>query len=206
MLFRLQILLIVGGGFLGFYGFQEFRAGAGASVTPVEVNLADLEQGTAPPNKHLTIGDHIALYPMCIYEWEQVNNEPESPASKLNYLYYPLISMEHPFMKSEEENASIGSYAVLVRTKNFRTVGEVPDLPAPVTSITGLVTGKGSKLKQEERNYLAQDVPGMNFDNVIILEEGRKPTGSMASIGMIVGALILMGLGVAWMITGFASK
>ena len=76
MLFRLQILLIIGGIALGIYSFQEMRAGTGASADPVAVELADLEAGTPAPDKHLQVGDHIALYHGTFYQWEQQNNEP----------------------------------------------------------------------------------------------------------------------------------
>ncbi|MCA9044513.1 MAG: hypothetical protein KDA69_09340 [Planctomycetaceae bacterium] len=199
MLFRLQILLIIGGIALGIYSFQEMRAGTGASADPVAVELADLEAGTPAPDKHLQVGDHIALYHGTFYQWEQQNNEPENGGSRVTKAYYPIISPTHPYAEGMDADADLESFAVLVKTNRFSTIGEIPDMPGPVQSISGLTRPASVALESDFQDLLRSDYPGINLDQILVLEDGRQPTSVALGIIMMLASAALIAAGGAWM-------
>lgn len=61
-MFRIKLAMIVGGGFIAFMGYEQFKVSSGTTAEPVSVSLADLEAGKIPDNAHLNIGEHIALH------------------------------------------------------------------------------------------------------------------------------------------------
>ena len=61
-MFRIKLAMIIGGGFIAFMGFEEFKVSSGATAEAETVSLVDLEAGEVPENAHLAIGEHIALY------------------------------------------------------------------------------------------------------------------------------------------------
>ena len=66
-MFRVKLAMIVGGGFLAFFGGQEFLVSSGSGSDPVAVELAAVESGTEPESNYVAIGEHIALYGGCVY-------------------------------------------------------------------------------------------------------------------------------------------
>jgi len=200
-MFRIKIAMIVLGGVLGFFGIQEFRVSSGTSSEPQHVELAQLEKGDIPKNTHLQIGSHYAVYGATIYEYEQSKYEASSgpsPSSKLTMCYYPIISLNHPFVEAMEndEDFEFGQLAVLVKTKRFKKFGAIPDvLMTEENAVQGLVINTVDSLDREEEKLLKQRFPRIDVDNVLILQEGRKPTSLFASGGMILGGLALILVG-----------
>lgn len=212
---RIAVLLIVGGGFLSFVGGQEFLVGRGASSKPVAVDLARLEAGEAAPNNHLRVGEHIALYPACVYSYQTTKHAAgdPSPSAKVNYCFYPIISREHEFIRDLSElNAKyhgmgnvpdnipapeIRQFAILVKTRQFKTIGAIPGDIDTADSVEGLVVNQIDSLDGEEEKLIKESFPNLDVDRVLILEEGRRPASLVKSLGMMAGgvALVLGGLG-----------
>lgn len=216
---RLKVLLIVGGGILAFFGYQEFKVGNDASPTPVPVELAKLEAGEPLPNVHVQVGEHLCLYPSSVYRYKTSQNEEQASASSvLECIYFPIISSEHPWF--EEARAAVAKYGsidavpdrewpevkqftVLVKsTKRFSTVGEIPDDWGEGTEVSGLIVNRISKLSGEERDLVQQAFPRADLDQILILQEGRKPMSKAISLGMIAGGVILALGGVVTLVTG----
>ena len=182
-MFRIKLVLIVIGGVVAFMGFEEFKVSSGASAEPVDVELATLEQGGELPNVHARITGHIAVYGGSVYEYEQGQNAGGAPGvgAKVNHCYYPILSIEHPFIQavaSDNENADFDNFAVIVKTDRFKTVGAIPDGIDAVDSIQGLVVNRITSLDSEEKDLVRQSFPGVNLDKLLILEDGRAPRRS----------------------------
>jgi hypothetical protein len=212
---RIAVLLIVGGGFLSFMGGQEFLVGHGASSEPVAVELARLEAGEAPPNNHLLVGEHVALYPACVYSYQTKKRAAGDPApsAKVNYCFYPIISGEHEFIRALGEldekyhgldnvpanipGPEIRQFAILVKTRQFKTIGAIPGDINTAPSVQGLVINQIDSLDGEEARLIKESFPNLDVDKVLILEEGRRPASLFKSLGMMAGgvALALGGLG-----------
>ncbi len=70
-MFQLKLAAVVGGVMLAYFGIQEFRVSQGTSEEPVAVDLAELESGKNSDNNHIRIGEHVAVYSGCVYQYRQ---------------------------------------------------------------------------------------------------------------------------------------
>ena len=203
-MFRLKLALIGGGLMLAWFGIQEFRLSSGTSAEPVSVSLAELEGGAEPGNGHVLIGEHIADFAGCIYEYKEKNKS-------VTHAYYPVISEEHPFFKElnelyakypniddapESEYPGIDDFRVLVKTKRFKTIGSIPEGLKPMDNLQGLVINLVESIKSEEKKLIKESFPKLNFENVLIVEDHRKPSSAITSLGMIGGGGLLSLLGI----------
>ncbi|MGY8769783.1 MAG: hypothetical protein ACKVH8_15295 [Pirellulales bacterium] len=214
-MFRIKIILIIAGGGLGFWGFQEYRVGSTATQEPQDVSLADIESGNIPDNTHLKIGEHAALYPGSVYTYEEESPGGGAPSNsaKVQYSYYPIISLEHDFMQQlaalaeveDIENApdpTLDGLAVLVRTNNFKTIGAIPESIEIEESVQGLVINRISSLDEEEKDLLRQSFDTIDFDTVLILSDSRKPSSTLVTVMMMLGGVALSLVGVALFFVG----
>jgi len=216
-MFRVKIALVVIGGILCYFGYREFSVSRGATKDPLTVELMNLEKDSETGNSNLAVGEHWAIYPAVVYEYETSSpGEQVSDTSKVNFAYYPIISDKHQFFKKmmvlvaqygdvdsipEKSFPSVDEFTVLVKTKRFGTVGSIPmDDWGEEKGVTGLVINRIKTLKGEERDLIQQSFPKVDLDKVLILEEGRTPTSSAGALGMIAGGALLIAMGILWMI------
>ncbi|MCE5276906.1 MAG: hypothetical protein ABFD92_13660 [Planctomycetaceae bacterium] len=176
-------------------GYSQYKSSKGASTEPVRVTLEELEAGTAPPSAHLKLGPHVRLYPLCVYSYEFQPGGP-GPKTKVNYIFYPVVSQNHPYLKllaQGAENAQLKSFAVLVKTDSFRSVGAIPNYDAESPSLQGLVVN--TLLSDDDRRAI-RDVWKLDESKLVILAEGRKPAykwlmgGGIAAIAL--GVLLIL--------------
>jgi len=213
-MFRLKLGLIIGGLVLAYFGVQEFRLSMGTSTEAVQVDLAALEKGEALENNHVLMGEHYADYAGCVYEYEEGNG-------RVTHTYYPVISENHSFFAGleklaekydsinaapESEWPTIDTFKVLVKTKRFKNVKSIPEGLGNEDKIQGLVINLVESMDSEEEKLIKQTFPKLNIDDVLIVEEGRKPSSALASFGMMGGGGLLSLLGLGWLAAGFGSK
>ena len=197
-MFRVKIIMVVVGGVLGYMGFQEFLVSRGTSVEPAAVDLSKLEAGEAVPNNHVRIGEHIAVYAGCVYEYEQSKYESGDPNSstKVTHLFYPIIS-------KTQAAKGIDNFAVMVKTNQFKTIGAIPKSDfSEVTSIQGLIINEIDGLDSKEKDLVRSNFASIDFDKVLILEANRQPASLVKSLGMTLGGGVIALLGIAWFFVG----
>lgn len=215
-MFRWKIAVIVLGGILAFKGFQEWMVSRGTTQEPQSVELVELEKNSDITNNHLKIGAHQGLYPASVSECETDSEDDEATAeSKVNHTYYPIISNEHPFLKQiddvinqygdvdsvpDEEWPELESFSVLVKTRKFKTFGDIPDDWEDAKSVQGLVINRISSLDDEEAELIKSSFPSLDLEKVLILEEGRKPSSTAKAGGMMGGGGIVILAGLGWLI------
>ncbi|MCI0356935.1 MAG: hypothetical protein L0211_00425 [Planctomycetaceae bacterium] len=210
---RIALLLVLGGGVLGYLGIQEYMVSSGAAAEPVAAELVKLEGGEAPANNHLRVGRHLALYSECVFSYRKKRGDDGPPAetTSVSYCFYPILSPGHPFLielKRLTEKfpkdvppdvpiPSADSFAVLVKTHRFKTLGEIPKTPRPEESVQGLIINQISSLGKDEQQLLKERCPKADLSKVLILQDGRSPAPLWKWAGMIGGGglLILVGIG-----------
>lgn len=205
--FRFILVLLILGG-VGFYkGVQELNVRLASGRTPLNVELLELESGMIPETYFLEIGSHWAVYDALIYSYNEGQRNDSSDELKLNYAFYPVISDQHPYNVAidkllEEYGNNVPeklipefrNFTVLVKTKRFKTVGDIPANWDYMESIEGLVINRLGKLESDEKALILDIFPALDLDTVLILEEGR----SVSSIGLLIlyfagGGLFILG-------------
>ncbi len=192
----LILFILLGAGALAA-GYQELRLGKKAQKIASALELSDLEGGAAVSNYHVDIQKHWALYPYLIYVYEKgfLDNDEPGDDTKIKYAYYPIISQQHPFNQAldrlydqygadipEDQVPAFNSFRVLVKTTRFKTLGAVPADWSLESNISGVFVNEIHKLDKDEKALLQENWPQLNIDDVLILEEGRKPSSSAAII------------------------
>jgi hypothetical protein len=215
-------LVAIGGG-LVLYGLTEKWAAEGTTPDPVEADLAKMETGDVPANRHVRVGPHLALYYGTVSSFKTRNRlRPKADANtSLTHTYYPIIALSNPAAqaltapapkpeepKPGEPKPDVGeadepplpeNFAVLVKTKRFKTFKDIPDdLVRREEAVQGMVFNRTRPLDYKEKKLLKEEFPKADLDKVLVLEEGRTPMSQAGQTGfMIAGVLVALG-GVAF--------
>jgi len=221
---RLVLALIVIGGVVAFLGWQEYAVASGCSAEPVTTELAKLEQGGTPENNHIQIGAHQRFYDATVYQYHQTRGQdgPPKDSTSVDHAYIPIISNEHPFfgemgellskygsvedVPEDTEWPSIDNFAVLMKTKEFKTIGSIPDGLLAGAPFSGLVVNRIGKLDKEEAKLVRGNFPKVDLEKILIVEAGRKPKSAMLTMGMMGGGGVLILVGLALLGGAFKKK
>lgn len=213
MKLRISIALLVIGAIVSYGGYKEFKLAQLCDEEPCNIELAELENGQELDNMNVKIGKHWAVYPHCIYEYQQSEYETGEPGnnSTVNYTYYPIISNDHPYnlamdefeAKYSDPNVEVPddaypefeNFKVLVKSRKFKTIGSIPDGWDEIESVSGIVINEIDGLDKEEQDLLKQSITGLDLDDVYILEMNRKPQAKGSSFGKLIGGLVMMVIG-----------
>ena len=218
-MFRLKLIIIFIGGMVAFLGFEEYKVSMDSTEEPMAIELAALEENTEVDNNHLKVENYMALYPYSVYEYQTKKGETGEPGNntKVNHTYYPIISQSHPYINQiaelgnryedlslvpDEEWPTVQNFSVLIKTKSFKTIGSIPDKYEIKTDIQGLIINKIEELDSEEKQLVKESFPTVSMNNLLILEEGRKPSSIFKSFGMMGGGAVLSILGIGMFFMG----
>ncbi len=204
-LLGVSLLLAFAGCGLSVWGWMENKVSTNATAEPVVMDLAKLEAGEKVVNNHIKLGEHHALYDSSIYSFKTKKKGKVEPGGnvKVDYTFYPIVSSTNPDMKELDKlKAKFGSldkvpieidfpvpahFVVLVKTKRFKKIDDIPlDFVRAENSIRGLVINEISSLTREEKQLIKDDFPKIDFNKIVILEDGRSPSSSETSIGAMV--------------------
>jgi len=211
---KVGLVSIVIGGCLVYFGILEHRVGKDASTEPVDVELADLEAGKPLPDNHIRIGLHHSMYNSSVieYEYDDAGRSDMKPSSPVNWIWTPLISDTHPYMdgirrlkktygslKKVPRGAdwpAVKGFVVLLKSELYETVGDIPDGRKPYKSVNGLVINQIESLDDDDKRLIRKKFPKIDFDKILIVEHGRKPSSAAFSYSIIGfgGMLILIPL------------
>jgi hypothetical protein len=216
---RLQIgmlsasgLFLLCGGVVGFWGHQEFRLGQLAQAEPARVELTDIKRGQPLENHHVVIGPHYALYVATVYSYRTTEtNKPFDPRSRdpkrpIDYCFYAIVPLTDEAAKKRAEPGDDQTpyqlprnIRVIVKTRRYKTLGEIPKQDVRrEESVQGTMVNEIRPLGEEERQLLKDGLEGVKLDEVWVLEEGREPSASAKSVGMLVcGGLMFLGAALA---------
>ena len=193
-------------------GVDETRIAWHCRAEPERVTVEQLEQGRRPDNDHLTLGPHLGIRDGCVY-WqyipkgsteESVQNLPRNPNAQIDETFYPIVSFANPLANNPDP--SKGTYAVLVKTRQYHTVREVIDAigdgaPTRDESLTGVIINDIEPLNPKERALLSKSFPLVSLDNVLIVEQNRIPKSRLIALFMVLlGAAVMLAPIVLWIL------
>ena len=210
---RLILFIILGGGFLSVNGYQEYIVSSKTKNTPSATKLVDIEKGNKITNNYLILDEHWAFYSSCVYYYKTSKYDKEvKDSSTVEYAYYPALSIEHPYIiqlgKLEEKYGDLSKVPegqfpklenidVLIKTEKFKTVGDIPAYIDTKKNMTGLVINSINSLNDDEKRLIQESFPKVNFNKVVIIEEGREPSSTTSSFAMMGGGVFIIFIGIA---------
>lgn len=185
----LYVLPLIGAGII-YSGYEEYRVGSPSTQEPLSVELKQLEAGLRPTNNHLRIGKHICLYPSTILVVKAKNKDLRNPT--VEQFYFPIISdfrpadlQGQPLTSVEDDDArslNPTTVAVLVKSHRFSRLGDVPDVPVAADHVQGVIVNVVHSPVMGEREKIKSLFPDVDFDRLLILEEGRRPSSATKSL------------------------
>jgi hypothetical protein len=197
------------------YGWTEWTASRDAAAEPVEVDLAKLENGETPANPHVRIGPHVACYGNTLFQYRTEKRRGKrkvEATTTLTHCFYPIVSAAHPSIQKlneavekyggvdkvpeDVELPAIDHFAVIVKTGRFKKFSDIPSVPQRrEEQLQGLVINTLRPLKSDEKNLIKEDFPDLDFNKVLVVEDGRKPSSWAWCATFQYGGLGLIGLG-----------
>ena len=188
---RLQGVLVLGlllglvfGVILGLIGWQERTLYAKGTPAPLEVRAADLVAKGPPDNVHLKLTD-VAFSDRYVVE---------KKGGKWNRVWLPL------YPAGSDGNPR--DVRVLIKTFNVADEGQLAQF-AQRQSVTGVFTNDIHSLGSAERGHLEKLYPGVDFESVLVLEQGRSfPTQNKINL-LLGGGAALIALALACAVTLF---
>jgi hypothetical protein len=174
------VLCLIFGTLDAVFVWQDWTIRSSASATPQDITLADLAARGPGANKHVRVTDaHFGKS----YAVETKNGKP-------NRAWIPLVAPPD------------GAIKVVVKT--FNADDAALDRLARQTTVTGIITNDIHSIGSSEMGVLKQAYPGADFDNVLVLEEGREFPSTARLYALLGGALLLYGAalvsGVMWFV------
>jgi hypothetical protein len=198
-MFRLKIAIVVIGGVLTFFGFQELRLRSVVKSDPQTITCADLGEHGPGDNANVIMSDFLLCDFSYVYEQREHSRNWEKvwvPAVPLEGEYHQMIlSRLKPDGSIDGEIPPPKDVKVIVQSSQVMNEGALTKLAADET-LPGLIINEIASLGSEEQKLLRESYPGVDFNKVYILEHMRKPQHAGLSAAMVGGGVLLAGVGV----------
>jgi hypothetical protein len=193
------------------YASIEYKRSKGSGSEPVKIDLLDIENGRISKSPYIRLGPHYRLYDAIYYRYEIVAEKGESPEhTKVTSTYYPIFSADGPVgrrMESllrkyggydkipdllpDDERLPDDNPVVIVRTREYNTIGELPGGTVRFEKMEGMIVNWGGPMGVDFMATMRERYEDINFNKVLLFEPGRKPLSGIAAIGMVVAGLLL---------------
>ncbi len=186
-------LLILLGAIITFLAYQQMLISQKARADATEMRLEDVETGKQVDNLHIKIGEHFAMYPTAIISYERTGRAHQKyleEHTRLEDVHYPILSNSHPFIQKliylsdkygdldKVPDGLIGrpeNFSVLVKTKRIKRARDMPDCVLIENNLRGVIVNPIKGPSRKTKRLFKERYPKVDFDKVLLLEEGRKP-------------------------------
>jgi hypothetical protein len=198
---RLKLVVLGVGAFLAWSGYQEWKLGSNASETPHVIACAELEASGPGDNVHVVLSDFLLSEQAFVYEARENSTRWDKvwiPAVPLGGEYHQqlLRFVDDEGMFVTDDLPLPKSFRIIVKSPRIHTEQELAAV-ADADTLQGLIVNEVESLGSEERRLLAESYPGIDLDNVYILEHGRQPSSKGKSFGFLGSGALLLMFGVA---------
>jgi hypothetical protein len=205
-MFRLKIIMIVGGIFLTAWGVQEWRLAQDAKETPQTITCADLSAKGPGDNANIVLTDSLFCADSIVYETKK-------RSQTWNKIWVPVVPRNGEYIKQiaellEKNGGKINGPVpppqnIKVILKSSKVPGQAELLAlSDQTTVNGLVTNKIESLGSKERKHLEESYPGTDFTQCWIVDHDRKPYGLGQVAGLAGGGVLLSLVGVGMLFAG----
>lgn len=175
---RFNIALLVIGGVIIFLGAQEMRLGLKAGGAPIEISLDNLMTKGPEGQVYFTVTNVVAGLEGYVAEEDRYGN--------LSQVWIPCA------VDAPESDMEFVLYSDRVKTE------AAAETLAVAGTHTGMIINDIKGLDAETRRLLRSS--GIQPENALLFEVGRRPSGAVKYISMLLGGLVVMLLGAAWIL------
>jgi hypothetical protein len=205
-MFRIKLVMIIGGGMLVWFGVQEWRLAQAAKETPQTISCADLSANGPGDNANIVLTDSLICVDSFVYEGKK-------NSTTWSKVWVPVVPSNGEYVQQIKElieknggNLNITppppqNIKVILTSNKIPSQAEIGALTQQ-SSITGLVTNKIESLGNKQRKILEESYPGTDFTKCWIVDHDRQPSGMGKVAGMAGGGLVLSLVGVGMLVAG----
>jgi hypothetical protein len=186
---RLKLALIIIGGVLLYFGYQEKRLAQVAKKAPQTIACADLAANGPGDNAHIVLTNY-ELAPNFVYEAEGKGNSWKR-------VFIPAVPKRGLLAVLRDEK--IANPKVIIESRKVRNEAELPNL---AKELQGMVINEIESLSGEQKKLLAESYPGADLNHCWIIEHGRKPAGGGFITGLLGGGIALVVAGIGLLLAG----
>ena len=179
-----RFLLLILGGVLIYFGFQEWMMASRSSEQPETIALNDLIARGRSGNLHVVVTEfEVGDIPVCFYT---------SNKDSFHDVWIPVVPREGA--------ANLGRpIPAIIMSKRARTQADVDRL-GKQSRIQGMVSDVW--LNDERKLKLRESFRGIDFSRCIIIEDGRQPAGPLRVIAFLGGGVAALGVGLVLLVSG----
>jgi hypothetical protein len=194
------VLMAAVGGALLINANSENKASARATEIPRTVTCRQLIEEGSGDNRHVLVTDIIAgqnyFTRVKVTKAEQASgNTANKPWEEVFLPLVPLTpEIKTRLARGEPFVPPPGNLVrVILVSHTIRNKEELAKAFTPEGAVQGMLF-EPSSLGKETENMLRQKYPGIELDEVLILEPGRKPSSGVFLVGLVVGGVGLLAL------------
>ena len=194
-MYKLVMLLIIGGAMLAWHGYQEYELGQRMSPEAKVLTYGELASTGPGDNAHVKLTGHLLCPNGFVYQ----RRDAHGPWSTV---YIPAVSANGRFADDLRQAILLyGTRAidnlprpsgvrVIVKSAHVQNADQL-DALASKASIEGVVVNTVESLGSKETALMAKMYPGTDLSKCWILEEGRQPTSPVAAMGFMGGGALM---------------
>jgi hypothetical protein len=197
---RFKIWMIIGGAFLAWYGFQEWRISAEAKTDPQVLTCAALAKDGYGTNAHIKMTDFLLSPGGYVYEEKEKGGSWETvwiPVVPLGGAYHKMVLA----LPEDAEIPSPKSFNVILQTEHASGASMLGKIGGK-KQLQGVVINEIDSLDSETKKLLKDSYPGIDLDNCWIVEHKRETKGAMLSLLLLLLGVGLAGGGVFFLVKG----
>jgi hypothetical protein len=212
---RILLAAIVGGGVLAYMGFNEMKLAGQCQAEPTAITVDEIaaRNGMALDNAHVVLGEFYDAGDL-IYEADS-----DRPGAPWTTAWVPVVGqaeadrmldtldLSEQFLAGGEPTAADEAVLKSARPAGgaFPVVLKLTDCRGPEDAqrimmkekVQGVAINQVESIDSETRRLLTQSLPGIQVDDLVIIEVDRTPPGTGGAAGMLGGGVALAGAGVA---------
>ena len=187
------------------YTYYELQVSSGATEVPRSVTCQQLIDRGIEDNPHVLVTEVIAG--QNYFTRVKLTKEEKAAGNTANKpweaVYLPLLpltpELKTRFARGEQVIPPPPAHLVRIilfscKIKNKEELGQIF---TPEGAVQGLIVNPVSKLSSETENMLRQAYPGIDLNQVLLLEQGRKPMSQEFATGLLIGGASLIGIAVS---------